>query len=123
MARDREYREVIYGGDAEYKEEFKGDILVFQPGERKVMERRDAVHFLAQYKPFDREKSTGDKPFSWRPAPPGAKPSVQVAAVVEDTPEFVNHATGAKLASKDDLDKDLEGFQHLKLKEDEPRKK
>jgi hypothetical protein len=121
MAREREFREVIYAGDTEYKEEFKGEVLTFQPGERRVMERRDAVHFLAQYKPFDREKSTGDKPFSWRPAPAGARPTVAVA--VEEAPAYVNQATGATFASKDDLDKDLEGFQHLKLKEDEPRKK
>lgn len=121
MAREREFREVIYGGDTEYKEEFKGDVLVFQPGERKVMERRDAVHFMAQYRPFDREKSTGDKPFTCRPAPAGARPAAAVA--VEEPPAYVNQATGATFATKEDLDKDLEGFQHLKLREEEPKRK
>lgn len=119
MARVKEYREVINNSDREYKEEFKGDVLVFPPHGSMVMERRDSVQFLAQYKPFDREKSNGDKPLSWRPAPEGAKLTVAAKTPEAPEPKFVNPVTGAQHATKESLDEELKGFEHLKLREKE----
>lgn len=118
MARTREFREVINNSDEEYKEEFRGSVLTFPPRGSIVMERREAVSLLGQYKPFDREKSTGDKPLSWKPAA-GKRPAAPLPDVEIDGPEFVNQATGKVHASKDELDADLKGFQHLKLKDKE----
>lgn len=119
MARTREYREVINNSNEEYKEEFGGEVLVFPPHGSKIMDRRSAVQFLGQYKPFDREKSNGDKPFSWKPAQ-GKRPAAAQPEVDIDTPPgFVNQATGKIHATKAELDEDLKGFAHLTLKEKE----
>lgn len=118
MARVREFREVINNSDEEYKEEFKGNVLTFPPHGSIVMERRQAVEFLGQYKPFDREKSTGEKPLSWKPAK-GKRPDAPLPDVETEEPAFVNPVTGKAHATKDALDEDLAGFAHLKLKEKE----
>lgn len=118
MARVRENREVINNSDEEYKEEFRGEVLVFPPRGSRIMERRAAVEFLGQYRPFDREKTVGEKPLSWKPAN-GKRPAEPLPDVEIETPEFVNPANGKKFESKEDLDADLAGFSHLKLKEKE----
>ena len=118
MARVRENREVINNSDEEYKEEFKGSVLVFPPRGSIVMERRAAVEFLGQYRPFDREKTVGEKPLSWKPAN-GKRPAAPLPDVEIDEPAFVNPVTGKTAASKEELDADLASFSHLKLKEKE----
>ena len=118
MARTRENREVINNSDEEYKEEFRGSTLVFPPRGSIVMERRAAVEFLGQYRPFDREKTVGEKPLSWKPAN-GKQPAAPLPDVEIDEPKFVNTATGKAHATKDELDADLAGFSHLKLKDKE----
>lgn len=115
MARTREFREIINNSDTEYKEEFRGSVLTFPPHGSLVMERRDAVSFLGQYKPFDREKSTGEKPLSWKPAA-GKRPAAALPDVEIDELTFTNPASGKTFSSKEDLDADLKGFEHLKLK-------
>jgi hypothetical protein len=118
MARTREFREVINNSEEEYREEFKGKTLVFPPHGSMVLERREAVALLGQYVPFDREKTSGEKPLSWKPAN-GKRPAEPAPEVELDAPEFVNNATGKKFASKEELDADLKGFEHLVLKEKE----
>lgn len=118
MARTREFREVVNNSDEEYKEEFKGGVLTFPPHGSIVMERREAVAFLGQYKPFDREKSTGEKPLSWKPAA-GKRPAAPLPDVEIEEPAFVNPVNGKPFATKEALDADLAAFEHLKLKEKE----
>lgn len=118
MARTREYREVFNNSDEVYKEEFKGQMIVIPPRSSIIMERREAVHFTAQYAPFDREKSSGVKPLSWRPAR-GKVPAAKEPEVDIEEPKFVNQATGVKFDSKEELDEDLKGFAHLTLKKEE----
>lgn len=117
MARTREFREVINNSDSEYKEEFRGTTLVFPPHGSHIMERREAVALLGQYVPFDREKSTGEKPLSWKPAN-GKRPAAPLPDVEIDEPAFVNPATGKAHATKEELDEDLKGFSHLVLKKE-----
>lgn len=120
MARIREYRKVTYNGTSLYREEFQGEILDWSPGQSRIMERRDSVHFLAQYKPFDREKSTGEKPFSCVPvSEEEARAAVKVKAEAAEPKRYRNEATGQTFATQAELDKDLEGFDHLRLKEDD----
>jgi hypothetical protein len=118
MARQREYREVINNSDEEYKEMFGGKDLTFPPRGGIVMERRDAVRLLGQYVPFDREKSSGEKPLSWRPAN-GKRPTAPLPDVEIDEPQFVNIANGKVHPSQEALDEDLKGFSHLTIKEKE----
>lgn len=118
MARTREFREVINNSDEEYREEFRGTTLVFPPRGSHVMERRQAVELMGQYVPFDREKSMGEKPLSWRPAK-GKVPAAPLPEVEIDEPAFANPANGKKFNTKEELDADLAGFSHLKLKEKE----
>lgn len=118
MARTREFREVINTSDEEYKEMFAGKLLTFPPKGSIVMERREAVRFLGQYVPFDREKSNGEKPLSWKPAN-GKRPAAALPDVEIDEPKFVNQATGKAHASQAELDEALKGFGHLVLKEKE----
>lgn len=120
MARIREYRKVTYNGTVPYREEFGGEILEWAPGQSRVMERRESVHFLAQYKPFDREKSTGEKPFTCVPVgEEEARAAVKVRTEPQEPKRYRNEATGQTFASQAELDKDLEGFDHLRLKEDD----
>lgn len=120
MARIREYRKVTYTGNILYREEFAGEILEWTPGQSRIMERREAVHFLAQYKPFDREKSTGEKPFSWsQVTEEEAKAAIKVKSEPVEPKKYRNEATGQTFATQAELDKDLEGFEHLRLKEDD----
>ena len=118
MARSREFREVINNSDKEYKEEFEGGVLTFPPHGSIVMERRQAVRFLGQYIPYDREKSTGDKPITWKPAA-GKRPAAAMPDIETDEPAFVNPANGKAHATKEALDEDLAGFSHLVLKDKE----
>lgn len=121
MARIREYRKVTYTGTTLYREEFAGEILEWTPGQSRIMERRDAVRFLAQYKPFDREKSTGEKPFSSVDATEAEAKAYlgKVQAEPAEPKKYRNEATGQTFTTQAELDKDLEGFSHLRLKEED----
>lgn len=124
MAREKEYREIFNDSREPYSEDFRGETVTIPARGSIVMERREAVQFLAQYKPFDREKTMGEKPLSWQPAQPGAKPTARGAAVaMEDPPRFQNHVTGQAFNSQEELDKDLEGFKHLRLKDEDEKKR
>ncbi len=118
MARVREFREVINTSDKEYKEEFDGAVLTFPPHGSHIMERRAAVRFMGQYVPYDRERSTGEKPITWKPAA-GKRPAAPMPEIETDEPQFVNPATGKPHASQAELDEDLKGFSHLTLKDKE----
>lgn len=121
MARIREYRKVTHTGTSHYREEFQGEILEWAPGQSRIMERRDSVRFMGQYKPFDREKSTGEKSFTSVPATEEEAKAYlgKVKTEPVEPKKYRNEATGQTFGSQAELDKDLEGFEHLKLREDD----
>src|SRR3990167_1191891 len=119
MARETEYREIINLSDEDYTEEFKGQPLTIPArGSRTpnpVLRRREAVEFLAQWVGYDREREQGKKPLSCKPAT--RKPGDNVE-VEPEPPKFKNPANGKEFSNKEDLDKDLEGFSHLRLRKE-----
>lgn len=120
MARVRENFEIVNNGDKPYKEMFRGKEIVIPAKGSIVMERREAVNFVGQYIPFDKEHSIGEKPLSMKPAR-GKAPSAPVA-VLDDEPEHVHPVTGKEYATKEALDEDLKGFEHLALKDEKDEK-
>lgn len=121
MGRKQEFREVYrtdIGATNVYKEEYKGKEIEIPPGGSILMERRDAVQFMAQYKPFDRENSMGEKPLAWRPAN-GKRPGKTLDVEIDDAPKFQNPANGKEFETKEALDEDLKQYSHLKLRKEE----
>lgn len=46
---------VLNKGDSTYKEFFKGNTIVIKPGEKVKMQRREAIAFLSQISPPDKQ--------------------------------------------------------------------
>lgn len=117
MAREQEHFEITNKGEKEYIEEFGGKLIRIPAGGSVVMKRRDAVQFMAGYVPYDREKEAGLKPLVSKPTTKPLTVFLNRPEVSDPNPELVNPVTGQPHASKDELDKDLKEFAHLKLPE------